>query len=512
MPIVQQGALNTTALVIPDTYVQVVPPKNLPLNGVPSNVLAAVGSASWGPVNSLVFVGGVNQGAQIFGPVKNRKYDLMTIIAAAEQQGANVFAAVRVTDGTDAAATIAVQTNCITFTSKYTGSEGNKCQVSIGPGSQANTYRVTVAMPGLVAEVFDNLAAGLSGNAVWVSIAAAINAGVYGLQGPSALITAAAGAGTTTPTTATYTLTGGLDGATSVTSTILVGSDTTPRTGMYALRGSGAAICVLADCDTPTTWPTQVTFGLSEQMFMVVAGPQSESISSAITAKSTNGIDSYAMKVLLGDWVYWLDTANGATRLVSPAAFAAGKMAAMSPEQSTLNKQLGSVVGTQASYAGRVYSAADLQQLSLAGIDVICNPIPAGRVFGCRFGRNSSSDPRLRGENYTRMTNYLATTIVAGMGRYVGQLQSVSTRREAKSTIESFLAALEQQGMIGTPDGSPAFQVVLDNSNNLPQRVALGYMQADVKVIYLSVIEYLLVNMEGGQTVQITRQTQTFAR
>ena len=66
--------------------------------------------------------------------------------------------------------------------------------------------------------------------------------------------------------------------------------------------------------------------------------------------------------------------------------------------------------------------------------------------------------------------------------------------------------------MIGTPDGSPAFQVVLDNSNNLPQRVALGYMQADVKVIYLSVIEYLLVSMEVGQTVQITRQTQTFAR
>jgi hypothetical protein len=39
--------------------------------------------------------------------------------------------------------------------------------------------------------------------------------------------------------------------------------------------------------------------------------------------------------------------------------------------------------------------------------------------------------------------------------------------------------------------------------------VALGYMQADVKVIYLSVIEYFIVNLEGGQSVQISKQTTT---
>ena len=48
MPIVQQGSVNTTALVVPDLYVQIVPPQNLVLNGVPTNVVGVVGTASWG--------------------------------------------------------------------------------------------------------------------------------------------------------------------------------------------------------------------------------------------------------------------------------------------------------------------------------------------------------------------------------------------------------------------------------------------------------------------------------
>ena len=48
MPIVQQGSINTTALVVPDLYVEIVPPQNLLLNGVPTNVVGVVGTASWG--------------------------------------------------------------------------------------------------------------------------------------------------------------------------------------------------------------------------------------------------------------------------------------------------------------------------------------------------------------------------------------------------------------------------------------------------------------------------------
>jgi len=103
------------------------------------------------------------------------------------------------------------------------------------------------------------------------------------------------------------------------------------------------------------------------------------------------------------------------------------------------------------------------------------------------------------------MTNFIAATINQGMGIYVGMLQSPTVQAQAKATLDAFFFNLFQQGMIGTSDGSNPWQVTLDKTNNPQSRVALGYMQADVKVVYLSVIEYLLVNVEGGQSVQIAR-------
>ena len=46
MPIVQSGSINTTALVVPDLYVQIVPPQTLYLNGVPTNIVGVVGTAA----------------------------------------------------------------------------------------------------------------------------------------------------------------------------------------------------------------------------------------------------------------------------------------------------------------------------------------------------------------------------------------------------------------------------------------------------------------------------------
>ena len=104
MPIVQQGSINTTALVVPDLYVQIVPPQNLVLNGVPTNVVGVVGTASWGPVGHPVIVATMADYAQSFGPVMARKYDMGTQVATAVQQGAQNFRCVRVTDNTDTAA------------------------------------------------------------------------------------------------------------------------------------------------------------------------------------------------------------------------------------------------------------------------------------------------------------------------------------------------------------------------------------------------------------------------
>lgn len=320
-------------------------------------------------------------------------------------------------------------------------------------------------------------------------------------------MTAAAGAGVTAPAAATTTLTGGTDGATTITGTVLLGQDTVPRKGVYALRSTGASVAMLADCDDSTSWATQIAFGLSEGIYMIGTGPAGDTIANAVTVKSTAGIDSYAFKLLFGDWVYWLDTVNGATRLVSPQAFVAGLLSNLSPQNSSLNKQIYGVVGTQKSNANQQYSSAELQTLIQAGIDLIANPVPGGSYFGCRSGHNTSSNSLTYGDNYTRMTNYIASTINAGMGKYVGQLQSTTVRAQAAATLSNFLSSMEQQGMIGAVNGGPAFSVQIDAANNPMNRVALGYMQADVKVIYLSVIEKFIVNVEGSQATVIRTST-----
>lgn len=507
MPIVQQGQINTTALIVPDLYVQIVPPQVTLLNGVPTNILGVVGTATWGPTNSPTICSNMAGYARQFGAIQNRKYDAGTAVAVAVQQGANNFRVVRVTDGTDAAATAAVQTNCLTLTAKYTGSLGNTVSLTLAQGSAANTWKATIAAPTLAPEVFDNIGAGLSGAPLWAAIAAAINNGNSVQRGPSQIMTATTGAGVTAPAAGTTTLTGGLDGATTITGATLLGVDTVPRKGMYALRNTGASIAMLADCDDSTTWATQITYGLSEGAYMIGVGPAGDTIANATSTKSTAGIDSYAFKLLFGDWVYWLDTVNQATRLVSPQGFVAGLLANQSPQNSSLNKQIYGVVGTQKSLSNQTYSSAELQSLIGAGIDVIANPVPGGAYFGCRSGHNSSSNSLTYGDNYTRMTNYIASTINAGMGKYVGQLQSPTVRAQAQATLSNFFSAMELQGMIGAVNGGPSFSVQIDANNNPMPRVALGYMQADVKVIYLSVIEKFLVNVEGSQATVIRTST-----
>lgn len=508
MGIFQAGTINSTALVVPGAYIVITPPNAFFLNGVPSNVAGIVGTAPWGPVNSPTTVGNLSQYAGVFGPVQNSRYDAGSALALAALQGANNFKIVRVTDGTDTAAQVVVLTNCITFASKYTGSYGNGITSSVSAGSQAGTFKVIVSAPGLVPEAFDNIGLGLSGNAVWVAIANAINNGISALRNPSQIIVATAGVGTTAPATVTYALAGGTDGATTITGSVLIGQDTVPRKGMYALRNTGASVATLAGCADSTTWSTQVAYGLSEGTYMVDATPAGDTIANALSAKATAGIDSYAMKLCMGDWVYWQDTYNAVLRKLSPAAVLVGVLANLSPQNSSLNKPIQGLVATEKTYANQQYSDAELQQLGQAGFDLITNPSPGGAYFSARFGRNTSSNAVIHGDNYTRLTNYIASTLNAGMGKFVGQLQSPTVRRQALDTLGAYFDNLQSQGLIGDANGGLAYSVVLDKTNNPDSRVALGYMQADIQVKYLSVIEYLILNVMGGQSVQITRTQQ----
>jgi hypothetical protein len=61
--------------------------------------------------------------------------------------------------------------------------------------------------------------------------------------------------------------------------------------------------------------------------------------------------------------------------------------------------------------------------------------------------------------------------------------------------------------MLGSTDGSTPYSVICDTSNNPQSRTALGYVQCDAQVQYQAINEKFIINIEGGQTVQVQRQT-----
>ena len=469
MPIVQAGAVNTTALLVPDVYVQIVPPQNLTLNGVPTDAIGAVGTAAWGPVNIPSSVATMADYAKLFGPIQARKYDLGTQVGTAVQQGAQNFELVRVTDGTDVAAAAffngTAGSNCgFVATSLYTGSAANGDTLTLNTGSKAGSYKLFVARPGIPPEIYDNLTG--AGAAFWTNLIAAVNTGNGPTRPQSQLVALSAGAGanaSVAPSSLTLPMvitlgtgTGsvvGVDGVATLSGAVLIGQDTIPRKGMYALREKGCSIILLADVDDSTQWSTEAAFALSEGAYCITVGPAGDTIANAITAKAAAGLDCYGVKHMFGDWLWWNDTVNGVTRLVSPQGFAAGRLANLSPEQSSLNKQMYSIVGSQksgqaVSGQGGVYAANDLALLAGAGIDVIANPSPGGNYWGVRIGHNSSSDPGRNGDNYVRLTNYLAKSLDAGMGIYVGETVNLALLR--RITVQMGVAEGES-AFVGRP-------------------------------------------------------------
>ena len=516
MPIFQQGSLNTAGLIVPDLYVQIVPPQNLVLNGVPTNLVGVIGTSNWGPANQPVIVGTMTDYANALGNVIVRKYDMGTQVATAVQQGASGFRCVRVTDGTDTAATYEIGYSggnyAVKLTALYTGSFGNSIVASLSAGSGANTWRLTLAVPGKVPEVFDNIQ-GSTPAAVWQSLVSSVNKGAGVLQAPSQLVVATLGTATgTAPAPMTgQPLLGGSDGASGVTAATLVGQDSLPRTGMYALRGQGCSIGVLSDADDATQWTTQAAFGGSEGVYMILVGPSGDTITDAVTVMQQSGLNSYSAKLMFGDWIFWADPTNNVTRLVSPQGFVAGRLGNLSPEQSSLNKPIYSIAGSQksgipGSGQSATYSETELQTLFLSGIDVIANPQPGGAYWGVRCGHNTSSNPAMDGDNYTRMTNFIAATLAAGMGQFVGQVINNTLFQRIRATQLSFLQALLDQGILGRVNNQLPFSVICDASNNPSSRTSLGYVQSDSQVQYQGINEKFIVNVEGGQTVSVQQQ------
>src|ERR1700728_3253541 len=107
---------------------------------------------------------------------------------------------------------------------------------------------------------------------------------------------------------------------------------------------------------------------------MILTTPSGDLISNAVATMNQAGLNAYSAKLMFGDWLWWSDQVNNTVRLVSPQGFAAGRLSNLSPEQSSLNKQIYGVIGSQRSGVpgagwNTAYASADLSVLLAAGID-----------------------------------------------------------------------------------------------------------------------------------------------
>jgi hypothetical protein len=342
---------------------------------------------------------------------------------------------------------------------------------------------------------------------IWPGLVSAINTGQSGVRGPSQLAVAVIGTSSASPALTSVTFSGGSDGAAGVTDASLIGSNASfPPTGMYALQSSNVQTLNLIDHQTTSQWSTIAQFCLSYGIFGAAQGMPGQNYATVGSALSTAGVDTYGLKCLIGDWVYWSDTVNNTTRLLAPATFWGPMRANLAPNQSTLNKPVLGIVGTQRSLALQPYTGAEILAAQNYRLDFLANPAPGGNYFAFQTDRNTASYTAQNSEAYTTMTNFLAITLASTYGYVIGKPQTTDLRSGIRDAITSFLTNLwlvqKYIGDVNNPTKQP-FTVEMDANNNPSAQVAQGVMACLVKVKYQSIVRVFLITLQGGSTVTI---------
>lgn len=401
------------------------------------------------------------------------------------------------------------------LTHRYTGIAGNGVTAVFGTGSNSTTAqpssKLTIVKPGFAPEVFDNIT-GPSHIAFWLAVVSAINNGNSPQRGPSRIVIASNGTLNTLPSVGdTATFSGGTDGTTTITSSILVGAETgLTRTGIYAFRGLGCSDGHIADFDDHTQDATLITFAQSEGIYWHSNDAAGETVTSAQSTKQSDGTDNPWLKKYCGDWDYWNDNVNGQQRLLGPATFGAPVIAAQAPQQVGLNKQVPGIVATQRSKANSQYSSLELATLETSGIEVICNPIPRGSMFGLRLGRNTSSDPTRNLDNWPRLTSFIARSLAGpgALGPAIGQVVTDAFFETWYAVLDTFLAGLANATPVPVID---QYQINFSRTNNPRSQTATGLVVAECLIQYLGIAQVFLVNLQTGATVVIPVSQSSFA-
>jgi hypothetical protein len=257
--IIPAGNFTPATLSADDLYITIQNPPGF-ITGVPTDVIGVVGTADWGPVNMPVLMGSPNAALTTFGGISARSltdpYDMATDLAIAFGQAASQSTlqawGVRVTDGTDTAATAAVpgaaSSTGETVVVGGTAHVGDVLNLTVTSSALTGSpITVTHTMTGTdtLATAAVALAAAVNANSVLAAagiVALAVSSGEFEVYQPTALSPQA---------TFGESVTGG-----GATTTLTLGSGSAASTGMTlsavytGFLGNGLQITVQAGAQT----------------------------------------------------------------------------------------------------------------------------------------------------------------------------------------------------------------------------------------------------------------------
>lgn len=508
-----QGNLNLASLSTPGAYVQLLPPTGLSVPG-PSNAIAIAGTGSWGPLNTALGpFSSITGAAGAIGQFnialwQADQYDAMRAVmqALGEAQtttSLNVWIT-RISDGTDVAATLTLKDitsptalSGITLPAKYTGVGGNTIQVIVAAAGPTNTYNVTfVASFGgqAYSETYLNIAGnGSTSSPFWANLNAAILRGNQS-RGPSALIGTPTSVSSTAkdPAVGTFTLTGGTDGRSGVTSASFFGSDVIGnRQGIYAFRGLPivpAYVCCAGLTDTTKASSVQA-FCLSEVIRCVFPFASGTSTSTATGYRTSIAISDKRF-MYAKDWIYWVDPNSGQTCFTDPVPVLIGRAASLSPQLSPLNKQIYTVIGTE---HAQIYPADEIGLLNANGIWVIANPCLGSPFWGIASASTTSLNPIEQPVEYERLKDYVGIQFATTLNQFVGDPQGPydpdPTRAACKSDIDAAMQLMYTAGLIVD------WASECDAKLNVPLSVQAGYMRASLEYLPFTSVKYVVLNL-----------------
>lgn len=484
--------------------------------------LGIVGTGQWGLKNVPTLFTSPSAGYALYGPNTAINNSIMRDAVAAMPE-ANQLVGVRVTDGTDTAATIVVQDasagTVFTLTAQQTGSLPNgvnasgvvanpaqaQCTFASGSATGGNpVILVSITFPQQPVERYFVTAGGTGGYVAATfkaNLLAAINTGTAN-SAPSPRWTASSGGSTLVPLTTAFSASGGTDGATTITSAVLIGVDgTVGRTGMYALRGAiQGGQFIFAGFSDFSQAQTIIAFNRTEGTRAAISAPLGTSTVTMQGLKATYSASDPTLDTCI-DWDQMIDPWSGQTIYVAPAAKVSGIFSSLDFYQDPSNKPYTGAVGIFATERSTTpLSQGEAATRQQSGIMYLTNPINRGAVWGLPHGKASDGVSNI---SDVRTANYIGLGLLQVLGPFVGEVQSQSqndpTRLAAKGAVNAFMGTL----LLPIPKIS-GYSNVMDLSNNTPTTISQGYLFDNLSVQTLAGVQFILVNEQVGTNVQIT--------